>query len=98
MIKTESIVSNDRKCWLCGTEKDLHQHHIFYGTGNRSLSEKYGCWVYLCARHHNMSDYSVHIDRGLDEELKKVTQMILERNGWTRDDFIKTFGRSYCYD
>lgn len=92
----KSIISNDKVCILCGDTRNLHKHHIFYGTANRRLSEKYGCWCYLCAKHHNMSSDSVHMNHQLDLQLKQATQIILEHwRGWSRERFIQTFGRSY---
>ena len=93
---SESIISNERQCVVCGDTRYLHKHHIFYGTANRKLSEKYGCWCYLCARHHNLSDHSVHADNLLDLKLKKECQEILERElAWTREEVSATFGRSW---
>ncbi len=92
---SKSIISNERECVVCHTTQNLHRHHIFYGTANRKKSEKYGCWCYLCANHHNMSDHAVHADNLLDLKLKRMTQDILERQGWTRQKFIETFGRNY---
>lgn len=93
---SKSIISNDRHCVVCGDTRNLHKHHIFYGFANRRLSEKYGCWCYLCARHHNMSDHSVHADNLLDLKLKKHCQEILEKDkGWSREKMIAIFGRSY---
>lgn len=93
---SKSIISNERECVVCGDTRYLHKHHIFYGTANRKLSEKYGCWCYLCARHHNMSDHGVHADNLLDLKLKKECQEILERElAWPRERVIETFGRSW---
>jgi len=92
---TKSIISNNPECLICKTTLDLHRHHVFYGTGKRQISEKYGCWVYLCARHHNMSSDGVHYNKALDKELKQRTQLKWEELNGTREDFIKTFGRSY---
>lgn len=90
----KSIVSNDRQCWVCGTPLDLHRHHV-YGGACRNLSETYGCWVYLCARHHNMSNEGVHFNKGLDLLLKKHTQRIWEETYGDREAFRKVFSRSY---
>lgn len=93
---SKSIMSNEYSCYVCGFPKNLHRHHIFGGIGRRELSEKNGCWCYLCTRHHNMSDFSVHSDRTLDVKLKRKCQEILEQEkGWTREQFISTFGRNY---
>lgn len=93
---SKSIMSNERECLVCGTPLNLHRHHIFHGSANRKKSEKYGCWCWLCARHHNMSEHGVHADNLLDLKLKKICQQRLERfHGWTRERFIETFGRNY---
>ena len=49
-----------KQCYLCAKlDKDytpkniLEEHHIFEGSANRKLSEKYGLKVYLCQAHHN---------------------------------------------
>ena len=93
---SQSIMSQDHRCYFCKTIFNLHKHHIFYGTANRKKSEKHGCWVYLCAVHHNMSPNSVHFNHDLDLKLKKECQEVLEeKHGWSREKFIKTFGKSY---
>jgi hypothetical protein len=67
---------------------------VFYGTANRKQSEKYGCWVYLCAYHHNMSSEGVHFNKSLDILLKQECQRRFEKDG-TREEFRKIFGKSY---
>lgn len=42
-----------------------------------------------------MSGFGVHFDSALDTKLKRRTQTILEEQGWTREQFIETFGKSY---
>lgn len=91
-----SILSNEYKCYVCGYTGNLHVHHIFFGTANRKLSERYGCWVYLCPRHHNMSRNSVHEDACLDKSLKKHCQEVFEKHyNVTTERFIEIFGRNY---
>ena len=90
-----SIVSIDHQCWVCGDRRELHKHHIYYGVSNRPLSEKFGCWVYLCPRHHNMSNEGVHFNHDLDLLLKKHTQRQWEKKYGDREAFRKVFGRSY---
>lgn len=92
---TESIISNTYRCIICGREYGLHRHHIFEGTGRRAKSEKYGCWVYLCPAHHNMSDRGVHFDHELDLRLKTACQIAWESQYGDRTEFIQIFGRSY---
>ena len=92
---SRSIISNERVCYICETPSVLHKHHIFYGTANRKNSEKYGCWVYLCANHHNMSNAGVHFDKDFDRFLKRLAQIKFEECNGSREDFIKIFGKNY---
>ena len=91
---TDSIVSNERKCFICGAVNGLHRHHV-YGGSRRQLSERFGCWCYLCGWHHNLSNSGVHADRQFDLKLKRLTQERWEETNGNRDAFIAVFGRSY---
>ena len=81
--------------------QDLHkydypfQNHLYFGVAKRKLSEKYGLKVWLCPTHHRGTN-GVHGKNGhkLDLELKELGQKAFE---WqhTREEFIKTFGKSY---
>lgn len=88
----KSILSNDKACYLCGFTLNLHKHHIFGGPW-RNVSEKYGCWCYLCSRCHVGPD-GVHENRDKDLFLKREAQETFEGE-FTREDFIKIFGKSY---
>lgn len=95
---SKSILSNERKCYVCGSFYPIEKHHCFGGTGRRDLSETWGCWVYLCPMHHRMDNYSAHLNRELDLKLKRACQSKLEEDGWTRERFIRTFGKNYIED
>jgi hypothetical protein len=71
--KRRTLYSEERECIRC-ERPDVHRHHIFYGTGRRDVSEREGCWAYLCGPHHNLSRHGVHFDHGYDEWLKKDCQ------------------------
>ena len=88
-----SILSSEKVCFVCGANRGLHRHHIFAGA-NRNNSERYGCWVYLCPDHHNMSGHGVHYDHELDLQLKKMAQEAYEKNG-TREEFVRIFEKNY---
>ena len=92
---SKSIMQEDKACLICGTVRYLHKHHIFYGTGNRAVSETDGCWCYLCARHHNMSSAGVHFNRVLDLKLKRRCQEKWEAKHGNREEFIRRYGKSY---
>lgn len=67
---------------------------VFYGNSNRKQSEKYGCWVWLCGRHHNLSDYGIHFDKELDLKVKKLAQSKFEENH-SRQEFMQIFGKNW---
>lgn len=90
----KSMIQNEKECFVCKTIYNLHNHHIFYGTANRRLSEKYGLKVWLCGNHHNLSNEGVHFNRKLDLYIKKIGQAAFEKTH-TREEFMKIFGKNY---
>lgn len=99
--KKPSLLSDesDPCCYVCGTTYNLHVHHCFPGYGRRKVSDREGCWVYLCAPHHNMSNEGVHFNHELDMELRRRCQEAWEeREGIDEPDhetFIALMGRNY---
>lgn len=104
--KNNSIIKQDEgECWLCVRidpdpkyHKNLETHHVFYGTANRKLSDKYGCTVKLCPYHHqgdiNGSKDAVHQNLTYDLYLKRYTQKEFEKL-YSHEKFIEIFGRSW---
>ena len=91
-----SIICNKKECFKCHTTYNIHRHHIYYGSANRKKSEEDGCWIYLCGRHHNLSNDGIHFNKEFDLKIKKLTQGIwLKTYNKTTEEFIKRFGRSY---
>lgn len=91
----KSILSNEKECWFCKTTYNLHRHHCYEGVGRRKLSEKYGCWVWLCGFDHNMSNQGVHFNTDKDMELKQACQKKWEEIYGDREAFRKVFRKSY---
>lgn len=74
----------------------LHRHEVFYGSGKRQLSIKYGLVVFLTPAMHNMSNQGVHFNKDFDLQLKEIGQRAaMEYYGWTVDDFRKIFSKNY---
>jgi len=94
MKKINNVDRLDATCFVCGTIRNLHQHEVFFGSANRKLSIMYGCQVYLCARHHNMSSDGVHSNKQLDTKIKKHMQEKFEKV-YSRKKFTEVFGRNY---
>lgn len=88
-----SIIQDDKNCLICGTGV-TEEHHVFFGTANRKMSDKYGLIVYLCPEHHR-GQQGVHHNRHFDLMLKREAQLVFEEDVGTRLEFMKAFGRSY---
>lgn len=91
----KSILQNRKESFLSGATYNLEEHHIFFGTANRKISEKYGLKVWLTTEEHR-GTYGVHGKYGklLDKQLKKVAQKKFEETH-TREEFIKLIGKNY---
>ena len=90
----KSIIQKSKECFVCRTVYGLHDHHIFYGTSNRKLSEEYGLKVWLCGADHNLSNRGVHFNKELDIKLKHIAQRKFEETH-TREEFRTIFGKSW---
>ena len=96
----KSIMQENKECYLCRkyfdicNERGLHKHHIFEGYGRRRQSESMGAFIYLCAKHHNMSDYGIHFNKEVDMEVKRECQRRYEESH-TREEFMELIGRNY---
>ena len=94
--ESKSLIQAGKYCYICGTEDALHKHHIFYGTANRKIADQDGCWCWLCAFHHNMSNVGVHFNKRLDLVLKRTCQKAYqEAFNASNEDFIARYGKSY---
>ena len=92
----KSIIQDEKVCYITGRGDTLEEHHVFYGTGNRKLSEKYGLKIYLTADMHRNSKDAVHNNRELDMKIKaEVQEKAMEHYGWDIEDFRYIFGKSY---
>ena len=91
----KSIIQQNKECYVCQKISGLHDHHIFFGSKNRKVSELYGLKVWLCYEHHNGSNDGVHFNKDLDLHLKRLAQQEYEKKYGTREDFRETFGRNY---
>ena len=90
------LTGKEKKCYITGQEIDLHKHHIYFGAGQRKISDRNGFWVYLVPNLHNMSKNGVHGKNGheLDLFLKRECQEAYEKKH-TREEFMQLIGRNY---
>jgi len=89
----KSIIQSEKKCFFCGKASNLEDHHIFFGTANRKLSEKYGLKVYLCPYHHRGKG-GPHGSFIVNMALKEIAQRKFEETH-SREEFRNIFGKSY---
>lgn len=92
---SSSIIQRTKECYICQSICNLEEHHIFYGTSNRKMSEKYGLKVFLCMEHHR-GTYGVHgkYSKELNEKLHKVGQKAFEKH-YKSENFLQVFGKNY---
>lgn len=88
-----SIFTNDlSKCIITGDLAD-HVHHIFSGS-RKALSEKYGFLIPLRADWHNITPYSIHMDRDLELKYKTACQdYYINVLGKSKEEWISEFGK-----
>lgn len=89
-----SIIQHDKCCFITEATQGLHKHHIYFGNPGRTLSEKYGLWVYLRYDWHEYQPYAVHVDIRLNEWFKRLGQRAFERTH-SRAEFMRIFGCNY---
>ena len=91
----KSILQDRKESYISGNTYNLEEHHIFFGTANRKVSEKNGLKVWLTSEEHR-GTYGVHgkFGRDLDIKLKQDAQRKYEETH-TREEFIKLIGKNY---
>ena len=92
----QSILQDRKECYVTRRPYPLEEHHIYYGTGKRKISEKYGFKVWLTPEKHRFANDSVHLDpnRKLDLRLKRECQAKFEETH-SREEFVDLIGKSY---
>lgn len=94
-MKRFSILQDKKECYVCHTKLNVRTHEVYYGR-NRQNSIKDGCCIYLCDKHHNMSDVGIHFNKELDLKVKKIMeQKWIEYYNKTIDDFTRRYMRNY---
>ena len=90
----KSCLTDSKVCLVCGSPY-IEIHHVFFGTANRRLSDRYGYVVPLCPEHHRTGEFAVHRNRCADLMIKQMAQKHFEAHVGSREEFIKIFGRSW---
>ena len=89
----KSIIQLTKYCYLCGSCRNLEEHHI-YGGALRNISEREGFKVWLCHNCHNEPPNGVHHNEKMNKMLKRRCQVEYESTH-SREEFVKLIGQSY---
>ena len=96
-----SILTGDTEsCFVCYYPVTA-RHEVFFGTGKRELSKRYGLWLPLCAPHGDMVGHHVeqHNDADKRANMQSWAQRVaMDTYGWSIDDFTRIFGKNYLED
>ena len=82
-----------KRCIFCGTGNNLQLHHVIFGNGRRSKSEKYGLVAWVCEDCHTGNN-GLHTHPLADLELKQYAQLQFE-GVYSREKWMAEFGKSY---
>lgn len=96
------IQEKDGTCYLC---EKLHgdirwkyteEHHVYFGPGQRAISEANGFKVYLCREHHEHDGgpEAVHRNHETCMLIQQDVQRQFERNH-SREEFMALIGKNY---
>lgn len=91
----KSILVDDLEHCIFCYSPNVEIHHVFFGSANRSISDRHKLIIPLCKKHHTSSGDCPHQNRIIDLSLKCWAQSIYEREIGSREDFRKDFGKSY---
>ena len=96
------IQPRDGGCYLCEklhddySVKRTEEHHVYFGHGQREISEAYGFKVYLCRKHHTHSGgpEAVHRNHETCLRVQQDVQRAFEKR-YGREEFMRLIGRNY---
>jgi hypothetical protein len=91
----KSIISEEKRCFICGSRQWIEIHHIF-GAADRKKSTEYGLVVPLCHYCHNEPPNGVHQNKDIRRKLQAYAQKkAMKHYGWDMDTWRSIFGRNY---
>lgn len=86
-----SIIQDERVCFICGSVRDLERHHCIHGTANRRLAEEDGLTVWLCHECHT----NLHDKGEFDKALQSIAMNAWVRKYGNRQDFRIRYGKYF---
>lgn len=80
------------RCSVCGRYSSLDVHHLINGSAKRKKSDEYGLVIEVCRACHR--DIHDHPAKYLWLK-QKAQEKVMTEQGWSVEDFIREFGKSY---
>lgn len=91
----KSIISEEKRCFICGSHQWIEIHHIF-GAADKKKSTEYGLVVPLCHYCHNEPPNGVHFNKEIRRKLQAYAQKkAMKYYGWDMEAWRSRFGRNY---
>lgn len=93
----------EKYCYLCAllnddySEKLVQEHHVIFGTANRTKSEEMGLKVNLCLCHHTEGPEAVHNNQRNRRILESTLQQTYEQNH-SHAEWMEKIGKNYYID
>ena len=85
-----------KQCFICEEWANTEEHHIFGGTANRKISDKYKLVVDLCPNCHQYGKKAVHKNEDMAQFLHEYGQRkFMREQGVGIAEFVRIFGRNY---
>lgn len=94
-MMADSIMQASKHCYVTGSTTNLDKHHIYKGNPLRRISEENGFWVWLRHDVHMALHARQRPFQNLDDVLKRKCQEEFERQGGTREEFMRLIRRNY---
>ena len=87
---SDSILQDEKKCFVSGAIFNLDKHHIYHGP-RRKAAERWGCWVWLRHDlHMELHDKNKELDRMLERACQEKFEEI-----YSHEEFMNIFGKNY---
>lgn len=84
--------TEDGTCYNCGYVGDTARHEPIHGA-RRKLSKKYGLWIAVCPRCHDLMHK--HESDSFYYLKEDAQRLFMNEYNVSVEDFIKLFGKSY---
>ena len=93
---SKSIMQDSKRCYFCGRQVGLEEHHIFGGVANRKLSERYGLKIWCCDYHHRDPKNGVQYNREVNQKMKQLAQIAFEARH-SHEEWMQVFRKNYLW-